>query len=111
MERNGIWHIEIFQGKLSKSHKKGSGVFKDGIYSAFLSAFSPEGGLDWSPTARVQRGSSQTARCTSTGDHLVCPLLLLDDDLNTAVLGTPICRVVAVPVPCGREVAAHAAVP
>ena len=37
--------------------------------------FSPEGGLDWSPTARVQRGESATARCTSTGDHLACPLL------------------------------------
>jgi hypothetical protein len=36
-----------------------------------------EGGLDWSPTARVQRGSSETARCTSTGDHLVCPLYSL----------------------------------
>ena len=36
-----------------------------------------EGGLAWSPTARVQRGSSETARCTSTGDHLVCPLMLL----------------------------------
>jgi len=40
-------------------------------------AFSLEGGLDWSPTARVQRGSSETARCTSTGDHLVRPLILL----------------------------------
>ena len=47
---------------------------------------------------------------TSTGDHLVCPLLpllLLDDDLNAAVLGTPCIRVVAgnrvtVPVACGR---------
>jgi hypothetical protein len=36
-----------------------------------------EGGQVWSPTARVQRGSSETARCTSTGDHLVCPLMLL----------------------------------
>ena len=36
-----------------------------------------EGGLGWSPIARVQRGSSETARCTSTGDHLVCPLTLL----------------------------------
>ncbi len=35
------------------------------------------GGLDWSPTARIQRGSSEIARCTSTGDHLVCPLILL----------------------------------
>jgi hypothetical protein len=37
--------------------------------------FSPEGGLDWSPTARIQRGESATARCTSIGDHLACPLL------------------------------------
>jgi hypothetical protein len=28
-----------------------------------------EGGQVWSPTARVQRGSSETARCTSTEDH------------------------------------------
>jgi hypothetical protein len=28
----------------------------------------PRGRARWSPTARVQRGSSQTARCTSTGD-------------------------------------------
>jgi hypothetical protein len=34
------------------------------------SIFSLEGGLDWSPTARVQRGPSETARCTSTGDRL-----------------------------------------
>ncbi|MEO7863810.1 MAG: hypothetical protein ABIU05_25940, partial [Nitrospirales bacterium] len=42
--------------------------------------------------------ASATARCTSTGDHLVCPLLpllLLDDHLNAAVLGTPRIRVVA----------------
>ncbi|MEO7863210.1 MAG: hypothetical protein ABIU05_22785, partial [Nitrospirales bacterium] len=41
---------------------------------------------------------SEPARCTSTGDHLVCPLLplpLLDDHLNAAVLGTPRIRVVA----------------
>ena len=79
------------------------------------SIFSLEGGLDWSPTARVQRGESATARCASTGDHLVCPLPLLDDDLNAAVLRTPIGRVVAgdrgtVSVACGREVVAHAAV-
>ena len=72
----------------------------------------PEGELDWSPTARVERGPSQgarsgstgpmwvsfhpfpcsaskkgtwplpsqpseTARCTSTGNHLACPLLPL----------------------------------
>jgi len=67
-----------------------------------------EGGLDWSPTARVQRGESATARCASTGDHLVCPLLpLLDDHLNAAVLGTSCIRVVAgnrvtVAVACGR---------
>ena len=28
-----------------------------------------EGGLNWSPTARVQRGESSTARCASTGDQ------------------------------------------
>ena len=28
-----------------------------------------EGGLNWSPTARVQRGESATARCASTEDH------------------------------------------
>jgi len=38
---------------------------------------SPRGQARWSPTARVQRGSFETARCTSTGDHLVCPLILL----------------------------------
>jgi hypothetical protein len=31
----------------------------------------------WSPTARVQQGSSETARCTSTGDYLACSLILL----------------------------------
>jgi hypothetical protein len=36
----------------------------------------PGGRTRWSPTARVQRGSSQTARCASTGDHLVCPHIL-----------------------------------
>ena len=61
---------------------------------------------------------SATARGTSIGDHLVCPLLslsLLDDDLNAAVHGTPRFRVVAgnrvtVAVACGREVVAHPAV-
>ena len=38
--------------------------------------FSPLGRARWSPAARVQRGSSETARCTSIGDRLVCPLLL-----------------------------------
>ncbi len=28
-----------------------------------------EGGLNWSPTARVQRGESAPARCASTGDQ------------------------------------------
>ena len=32
-----------------------------------------EGGLNWSPTARVQRGESSTARCASTGDRSGCP--------------------------------------
>ena len=32
----------------------------------------PWGRAKWSPIARVQRGSSETARCTSTGDHLAC---------------------------------------
>jgi len=30
----------------------------------------PWGRARWSPTARVQRRSSETARCTSTGDRL-----------------------------------------
>jgi hypothetical protein len=33
-----------------------------------------EGWARWSPPARVQRGSSETARCTSKGDRLACPL-------------------------------------
>ena len=41
----------------------------------------PGGRARWSPTARVQRGSSETARCTSTGGHLVCPLILLPSSL------------------------------
>ena len=40
-----------------------------------LLRLSLEGGLDWSPTARVQRGSSETASCTSTGDHLAGSLI------------------------------------
>mgnify|MGYP007054662498 CR=1 FL=1 len=52
----------------------------------------------------------------SAGRNETPPVLLLDDHLNAAVLRTPICRVVAggrvaVPVACGREVVAHAAVP
>jgi hypothetical protein len=47
------------------------------------------GGLDWSPTARIQRGSSETARCTSTGDHLVCPLILLPSLLVSLFGGLP----------------------
>ena len=31
----------------------------------------------WSPTARVQRGPSETARCTSTGDYQAPPPPLL----------------------------------
>jgi hypothetical protein len=30
-------------------------------------------GLDESPTARIQRGSSETTRCASTGDSLSHP--------------------------------------
>jgi len=42
-----------------------------------------EGDLNWSPTARVQRGESATARCASTGDqsghpHPLPSLILLD---------------------------------
>ena len=33
--------------------------------------------LGWSPTAHVQRGSSQTARCASTGGHPGLSLSLL----------------------------------
>src|SRR5437773_6198084 len=36
-----------------------------------VSACHAEGQARWSPTARVQRGSSETARCASTGDYLV----------------------------------------
>jgi hypothetical protein len=46
------------------------------IERPLLFHLSLEDGLDWSPTARVQRGTSETARCTSTGDHLACPLIL-----------------------------------
>ena len=61
---------------------------------------------------------SEAARCMSTGDNLVRPLLslpLLDDHFNAAVLGTPGFRVVAgdrvaIPVACGREVVTHPAV-
>ena len=50
-----------------------------GVYHQSL----PEGGLNWSPTARVQRGESATARCASTGDqsghpHSLPSLILLD---------------------------------
>ena len=38
-----------------------------------------EGGLNWSPTARVQRGESPTARCASTGDRSGLPSLILLD--------------------------------
>jgi len=38
-----------------------------------------EGGLNWSPTARVQRGESSTARCASTGDQSGHPSLILLD--------------------------------
>ena len=48
-----------------------------------LFRLSIEGGLDWSPTARVQRGSSETARCTSKGDYLDRPLILLPSSLAT----------------------------
>ena len=59
-------------------------------------SFCLEGGLDWSPTARVQRGSSETARCTSTGDHLACPLIFLPSLLvfpsrEGGLLGLPLC--------------------
>jgi two-component system response regulator len=40
---------------------------------------SPEGGLNRSPTARVQRGESATARCASTGDQSGLPSLILLD--------------------------------
>ena len=53
------------------------------------SIISLEGELDWSPTARVQRGSSETARCTSTGDHQACPLILLPSLLVTLFKGWP----------------------
>jgi hypothetical protein len=49
-----------------------------------LFRLSLEGGLDWSPTARVQRGSSETARCTSKGDHLDRPLIHLPSSLVTS---------------------------
>jgi len=39
----------------------------------------PEGGLNRSPTARVQRGESSTARCASTGDRSGLPSLILLD--------------------------------
>ena len=38
-----------------------------------------EGGLNRSPTARVQRGESATARCASTGDQSGLPSLILLD--------------------------------
>ena len=41
------------------------------------SSFLQEGGLHWSPTARVQRGESATARCASTGDQSGLPPLIL----------------------------------
>ena len=46
-----------------------------------LFRLSLEGRLDWSPTARVQRGSSETARCTSTEDRLACSLMLPSSSL------------------------------
>jgi DNA-binding response OmpR family regulator len=38
-----------------------------------------EGGLNWSPTARVERGSSETARSASTGDQSGLPSVILLD--------------------------------
>jgi len=61
--------------------EQGSG---DDVERPPLFRLSLEGGADWSPTARVQRGSSETAHCTSKGDHLDRPLILLPSSLVTS---------------------------
>ena len=38
------------------------------LFPPSLLAVSSSGWADWSPTARVQRGPSQAARCASKGD-------------------------------------------
>jgi hypothetical protein len=71
-----FWHFMAVNKSTSKHivGNKIAEVFSRRTVHRF-SIFSP-GRARWSPTARVQRGSSETARCTSTGDHLVCPLSL-----------------------------------
>ena len=49
-----------------------------------------EGGLDESPTARVQRGESATARCASTEDHQVPSLLCSASKKGTWPLPAPL---------------------
>ena len=59
-------------------HRGASASKKDGWLLPFQSPFQASSYLirgwpAWSPTARVQRGPSQAARCASTGDQLTSP--------------------------------------
>jgi hypothetical protein len=52
-----------------------------------LLVYLSRGWPDWSPTARVQRGESATARCASTGDQQApSPPLLREQGISTGVI-------------------------
>ena len=77
LSNNNVRHISMQATDKVASHTltRPSQAAASG-YRRFLHAYSCTlsfDGPDESSTVSVQRGSSRTARCTSTGDHLVCP--------------------------------------
>ncbi len=96
------------EGLLGPRVARGQGIAGQLLFS-LLPRLIGRGRARWTPTARVQRGSSETARCTSTGDHLGCPLLLLIHDPapdagGRVAVSMEVCRISTIHLSSGSDV-------